>query len=52
MRSLIPVLSVILALIAAGSIAYVAWELTSDKPSGDQDDGEAVDPAEERTPDN
>jgi len=51
MRSLIPVLSVILALIAAGSIAYVAWELTSDKPSGDRDDGETVDPAEERTPD-
>lgn len=51
MRSLIPVLSVILALIAAGSIAYVAWELTSDKPSGDRDDAEAVDPAEEQTPD-
>jgi hypothetical protein len=52
MRSLIPVLSVILALIAAGSIAYIAWELTSDKPSGDRDDGEAVDPADEQSPDN
>jgi hypothetical protein len=35
MRSLLPVFSVILALIAAGSIAYIAWELTSDKPPGD-----------------
>lgn len=51
MRSLIPVLSVILALIAAGSIAYVAWELTSDKPPGDREDGEAVDPADEQSPD-
>jgi hypothetical protein len=31
MRSLLPFLSVILALIAAGSIAYIAWELTSGK---------------------
>jgi len=45
-------LSVILALIAAGSIAYVAWELTSDKPAGGRDDEEAVDPADEQTPDN
>lgn len=49
MRSLIPILSVILALIAAGSIAYVAWELTSDKPSGVPDD-EACDPADEQAP--
>ena len=32
MRSLIPILSVILALIASGSIAYIAWDLTSEKP--------------------
>ena len=32
MRSLIPILSVLLALLAAGSIAYIAWELSSDKP--------------------
>ena len=51
MRSLIPVLSVILALIAAGSIAYVAWELTSSKPSGDRDDEAAADPADEQSPD-
>ena len=50
MRSLIPILSVILALIAAGSIAYVAWELTSDKPSGGPDE-ESRDPADEQAPD-
>jgi len=32
MRSLIPIFSVLLALLAAGSIAYIAWELSSDKP--------------------
>ena len=31
MRGLLPILSVLLALIAAGSIAYIAWELSSDK---------------------
>jgi len=51
MRSLIPVLSVILALIAAGSIAYVAWELTSDKSPGGRDDEENGDPADEQGPD-
>ena len=50
MRSLIPILSVILALIAAGSIAYVAWELTSDKPK-DGADEESRDPADEQAPD-
>jgi hypothetical protein len=33
MRTLIPILSVLLALLAAGSIAYIAWELSSDKPN-------------------
>jgi len=37
MKSLLPVLSVILALIAAGSIAYIAWDLTSDKPAAPPD---------------
>jgi flagellar basal body-associated protein FliL len=32
MRSLIPILSVLFALLVAGSIAYIAWELSSDKP--------------------
>jgi hypothetical protein len=31
MSSLMPVLVIILALIAAGSIAYIAWELSSEK---------------------
>jgi len=44
MRSLIPVLSILLALIAAGSIAYIAWELTSDKPSGDRDEEDDSNP--------
>jgi phage shock protein PspC (stress-responsive transcriptional regulator) len=39
MRTLIPILSVLLALFAAGSIAYIAWKLTSDKP-----DRQAADP--------
>ena len=47
MRSLIPVLAVILALIAAGSIAFIAWDLTSDKPP---DDEEGDDPAETQEP--
>lgn len=29
MSSLVPVIAILLALIAAGSIAYIAWELTS-----------------------
>ena len=37
MRSLIPILSVILALIASGSIAYIAWDLTSERHHGDPD---------------
>ena len=37
MRSLIPILSVILALIASGSIAYIAWDLTSEKPPPEPD---------------
>lgn len=46
MRSLIPVLSVILALIAAGSIAYIAWDLTSDKPAGPPDQSPQDDDSE------
>jgi hypothetical protein len=51
MRSLIPVLSVILALIAAGSIAYIAWDLTSDKPPGGRDKEKGEDPADGQEPD-
>ena len=38
MQPLIPILSVLLALLAAGSIAYIAWELSSDKPDRPADD--------------
>jgi len=30
MRSLMPIVSIVLALIAAGCIGYIAWELTSE----------------------
>lgn len=50
MRSLIPVLAVILALIAAGSIAYIAWDLTSDKPPDERDDEEGGDSADPQEP--
>ncbi len=30
MSALIPIVIILLALIAAGSIAYIAWELSSD----------------------
>ena len=46
MRSLLPFLSVLLALIAAGSIAYVAWDLTSERSLGPRDGG--ADDDEER----
>lgn len=35
MRSIIPIASVLLALIAAGSIAYIAWELMKEADSDD-----------------
>jgi hypothetical protein len=37
MTSLLPFLSVLLALVAAGSIAYVAWDMTSEKSLGPRD---------------
>ena len=37
MTTALPVIAVILALIAAGSIAYIAWDLTSDRPAGPAD---------------
>ena len=52
MSSLVPVIAVLLALIAAGSIAYIAWELTSKRS---QDSIEASlgrkDARDENTPD-
>jgi hypothetical protein len=38
MRSIIPVVSVILALVAAGSIAYIASELIKDVSTEDEDE--------------
>jgi len=39
MRTILPFAGVILALIAAGSVAFVAWELTKEAFSeGDTDD--------------
>ena len=45
MRSLIPILSVILALVASGAIAKIAWDLTAEKPpkKPDQEPGAAPD---------
>ena len=45
MRSMLPILSVILALIAAGSIVYIAWELTSGNPSEDEPDMDSENPS-------
>lgn len=41
MGTVVAIVSVMLALIAAGSIAYIAWELTSEeKPSEPSDEDE------------
>ena len=44
---MLPFLSVLLALIAAGSIAYAAWDLTSEKSLGPRDgrDDDEQDPS-------
>lgn len=38
MGTTVALISVLLALIAAGSIAYIAWELTSEDPAGRDSD--------------
>ncbi len=44
MGTTIAIVSVLLALVAAGSIAYIAWELTSGDPAGeDERPGEDTD---------
>jgi hypothetical protein len=41
MSSIVPIVSILLALIAAGCIAYVAWELTSEENTpGEPDESE------------
>ena len=42
MGSVVAVVSIVLALVAAGSIAYIAWELTSeDRPSEHPEENES-----------
>ena len=45
MRALLPYLAVLLALVASGSIAYIAWDITSERPPDDDkpEDDEAAD---------
>lgn len=45
MKSILPVVAILLALIAAGSIAYIAWELTSEATRRDGS------PEEDESPD-
>jgi len=40
MGTTIAIVSILLALIAAGSIAYIAWELTSGDPAPKGEDGD------------
>jgi hypothetical protein len=56
MSTIGPFLAIALALIAAGSIAYIAWELSSDDFHQELEDGSRDDSLEEpadskRTPD-
>jgi len=46
MGNFVAIVSILLALIAAGSIAYVAWELTSEE--SDPDEPEDSGPTESR----
>ena len=53
MRALMPILSVLLAIIAAGSIAFIAWELTSDRyhrPGDDEKPGDDAPPGSDEGP--
>lgn len=43
MRSILPYAAVILALIAAGSVAFLAWELTKEASADGKTDDESVD---------
>ena len=50
MRSLIPILSVLLALIASGSIAYIAWDLTSERPPREPERESEDEPGDGKSP--
>lgn len=43
MGNVIAIASILLALVAAGCIAYIAWELTSGEPGSDRPDDSDVD---------
>ncbi len=47
MRNVLPIVLVLLAVFIAGCIAYIAWELSSDKPAAPEstDDEEESDQA-------
>ena len=51
MRTLLPYLAVLLAIIASGSIAYIAWDLTSEKPPPDPESGADESGDDTATPD-
>jgi len=40
MGTTVAIVSILLALLAAGCIAYIAWELTSEDPAPPEDDGD------------
>jgi hypothetical protein len=43
MRSILPFAAIILALIAAGSVAFLAWELTKEASAEGESDDDSVD---------
>ena len=50
MGKVIAIASILLALLAAGSIAYIAWELTAEPESPDDESPPDKDPAEPEEP--
>ncbi len=44
MQTLFPIILVLLAIFVAGCVAYIAWELTSDKHDVATPDGDTQDP--------
>ena len=52
MRTLLPYLAVLLAIIASGSIAYIAWDLTSERQPPDPEDDTDESETFPETPDN
>ena len=44
MRAYLPIILVLLAVFTAGCIIYIAWELSSDKPSSSGDEADSEEP--------